>query len=293
MAIFQKAYRGFSGELTSTFDRTMVIFRYALADAFKSRVFVAFFLTGIVLPIGLMCFLYVYHNIELLLTLEVPIGDLATLDGDFFALAMQMPQNILLFFLVVAIGPTMISPDLRNNAMPLYLSRPISKTNYIVGKMMVLLVLGSAISWIPAFFLFLLQGYLQGGGWFLQHIHLPIAAFIVSMSWLISLTLIAFAVSAFVKWKSIARVAFFGVFFVSSVVGEILEEVFGSFSAYLVNLYAGIEIMMASLYDARNNQVLAYAADMSPQTSAIQIFVASAVALIVLYRRIQAFQAVS
>ena len=293
MAIFQKAYRGYSGTLTSNIERTLVIFRYALADAFKSRVFVAFFISSLLLPIILMCALYLFHNLELLLTFDIPLGDLPVVDGNFFAIAMQMPQNIFLFFLVVALGPTMISPDLRNNAMPLYLSRPINKSNYIIGKLMVLLVLGSIMSWVPAMFLYGLQGYLAGDGWIFTYSHLPLASFIISMTWLICLSLVAFTVSSFVKWKTVARIAFFGVFFVASIVGAIIEEVFNSTGSYLVDLYAGVEVLMAVLFDARNNQVLDFNPQMSPETAAMQIFIVSMVSLIILYRRISAYQAVS
>ena len=39
------------------------------------------------------------------------------------------------------IGPGQVSPDLANNALPLYLARPFSRVEYVLGKMSVLLVL--------------------------------------------------------------------------------------------------------------------------------------------------------
>ena len=50
-----------------------------------------------------------------------------------------------------------MSPDLRNNGLPLYLSRPFSRTEYVLGKMSVLLILLSAITWVPGLLLFLFQ----------------------------------------------------------------------------------------------------------------------------------------
>src|SRR5258707_13066390 len=52
-------------------------------------------------------------------------------------------------------GPPLVSRDLRNNALPLYLCRPFTRTEDVLGKMSVLLILLSAITWIPQLLLFL------------------------------------------------------------------------------------------------------------------------------------------
>ena len=293
MAIFLKAYRGYDGGLSSTFDRVMVIFRYAMADVFQSRLFVGYFLVCLLFPIALICALYIYHNIDLLMSFEVPLGELPEINGEFFAIAMQMPQNALLFFMVVAIGPTMISPDLRNNAMPLYLSRPISKSNYILGKLMVLLVLGSLISWIPGLIIFGLQSFLAGGDWMMNNLQIPVAAFVSSVSWILCLSLLAFTVSAFVKWKAVARISFFGILFFASLMGEIIEELFQGSGGYLVNVFAGHQVLMAVLYQASENFILEFSETMTAEKAAVQLSVISIVAFVILYNRIRAYQAVA
>ena len=227
MAIFQKAYRGYNGPLTKPTERTLVIFRYALADVFQSRLFSAFFALCFLLPVLNMCAIYLFHNIDLLVQMEVNLDELTQIDGNYFLLTLQYPQNFLLFVMVMAIGPTMISPDIRNNAMPLYLSRPINKASYILGKMLVLLFLGSLVSWVPALPLFALQAYLEGGGWLGDNLHLVFASIVTSLVWIVGLSLLAFAVSAYVKWKAVGRIAFFGILFFGSVLGGVITEIFG------------------------------------------------------------------
>jgi ABC-type transport system involved in multi-copper enzyme maturation permease subunit len=292
MAIFQKAYQGYSGPLSPPFERTLVIFRYALADVFQSRLFVAFFFISLLLPVLLMCAIYVYHNLELLLQFEVSLDDLTEINGNAFVLAMQIPQNSLLFLMILGIGPTMISPDLRNNAMPLYLSRPINKASYIFGKLLVLIFLGSLISWVPALLLFILQAYLAGDGWLGQNLHLPVASILTSLTWIVSLSLVAFAVSAFVKWKSVARMFFFGIVLLGSILGGVIEEVFGGVGGYVVNLYAALEVLMAALYNA-DSDVLSFVPQMSVGIAVLQFLIISLLALVLLTRRIRAFQVVS
>lgn len=292
MAIFQKAYRGYDGELTKPLDRTLVIFRYALADVFESRLFTAFFALCFLLPVLLMCGIYLFHNIDLLVQMEVNLDELTAIDGNFFLLSMQYPQNFLLFIMIMVIGPVMISPDIRNNAMPLYLSRPINKASYILGKLMVLLFLGSLISWVPVLPLFALQAYLEGNGWFAENLYIIFASITTSLIWIVSLSLLAFAVSAYVKWKAVARIVFFGILFFGSVLGAVLTEIFGGWSGYMVNVYAGIEVLMRELYNADSN-LLDWMAEMQLEYALLQFFLLSAIGLTVLTRRIRAFQVVS
>src|SRR5262249_40811406 len=61
--------------------------------------------------------------------------------------------QIQLFFsmlLVVLVGPGLISRDLRFNAIPLYFSRPLRRTDYFVGKLGVIGVFLSAVMIVPA-----------------------------------------------------------------------------------------------------------------------------------------------
>lgn len=292
MAIFQKAYQGYSGPLTKPLDRTLVIFRYALADVFQSRLFSAFFAVCFLLPVVLMCVIYLFYNLDLLVQMEVDIEELTEIDGNFFLLSMQYPQNFMLFIMIMAIGPAMISPDIRNNAMPLFLSRPINKAGYIFGKLLVLLFLGSLISWVPAIPLFFWQGYLAGGGWLWDNLYLIVASIVTSLLWILSLSLLSFAVSAWVEWKAVARLAFFGILFFGSVLGGVVTEIFGGWGGYMINIYAGIEVIMRELYRADSN-LLDWLADMQLGYAFLQFFLLSMISLLVLTRRIRAFQVVS
>ena len=75
-------------------------------------------------------------------------------------------QNGFAFFVTLLVGPPLVSRDLRNNALPLYLCRPFSRTEYVLGKMSVLLILLSAMTWVPQLLLFPFQSYLEGAQWF-------------------------------------------------------------------------------------------------------------------------------
>ena len=58
--------------------------------------------------------------------------------------------------LVLLVGPDLISQDLRFNAMPLYLSRPVRRFDYFLGKLGVIAVYLSAVMIVPVLLAFVL-----------------------------------------------------------------------------------------------------------------------------------------
>ncbi len=291
MAIFQKAYQGYEGDLTPPWQRLAVVFRYALADVFQSRLFLAFYLFSFLPLLVLFCVLYTYYNVELLLQFEIATDDLFPINGEFFMYFLFYPQSMVIFVLILAVGPIMISPDLRNNAMPLYLSRPLSKSGYIIGKLLVLLLLCSLVSWIPGVLLILFQAYLAEPGWLADNIHILVATIVTFLCWMVSLSLLAFAVSAFVKWKAMARMVFFGVIFIGSALGEVIYGLFGGWAGSLVDLSAAVEVVASTLFmtGTVNDRV-----EIMPLSVGFAVFaIVSALAAAALARRIRAYQVVS
>ena len=146
------------------------------------------------------------------------------------------------------VGPPIVSQDLRNNALPLYLCRPFSKTEYVVGKMSVLLILLSTMTWIPQLLLFLLQSYLEGFTWFRTTRGLASAIVIGSVVWILLLALISQTVSALVKWRVVASGAILGLFLIPSVFGEFINVVFLTRVGNLVSIGALMKNISSGLF---------------------------------------------
>ena len=94
-----------------------------------------------------------------------------------FPLQLVIWQGILSFLLVLHVGPALVSTDLRNNGLPLYLARPFSRGEYVIGKLAVLVILISAITWVPGLLLFFFQSYMMGWVWFSQNLRMGLALF--------------------------------------------------------------------------------------------------------------------
>lgn len=65
-------------------------------------------------------------------------------------------QYFLLMILVLLVGPNLISRDIRFNALPLYLSRPIRRWEYFLGKLGVIATFVMAVTALPAIFAWIL-----------------------------------------------------------------------------------------------------------------------------------------
>ncbi|SPE35767.1 conserved membrane hypothetical protein [Candidatus Sulfopaludibacter sp. SbA3] len=225
MAVYKKTYRPYDGEMTSPLARLLVIPRYALDDLHRSKFLTTFFICSFIYPLVCALIIYVQHNASVLRLFGAENAQrLISINVTFFQ-ALLGWQSMLALFLGAFIGPGLVSPDLANNALSLYLARPFSRVEYVIGKMTVLLILMSCMTWIPGVLLFGLQGYLEGWQWMVDNQRLAWGMFFGSWVWILILALLALALSAWVKWKPAAGGLMFGLFFVAAGFGATVNAV--------------------------------------------------------------------
>lgn len=250
MAVYERNYGTYQGELTPTWSRFLILPRYAYRDVFKSRFFVAFLTLCCVLPFAGLLIIYLHHNLSALKFLSLPLDqlkDALPIDAKFFRWGLDF-QASLCFLIALFVGPALISPDLRNNGLALYLSRPFNRTEYVLGKLSVLVILMSAITWVPGLLLFFFQGYLEGAGWIGDNLRIGWAIFLGSWVSILSLSLVTLAISAWVKWKPVARVTMIIVFFVLFGFAQALNGILDTWWGLLLSLWSAVENVWSSLF---------------------------------------------
>jgi ABC-type transport system involved in multi-copper enzyme maturation permease subunit len=247
MAVYEHNYKPYLGELTPEWSRFLIIPRHALRDVFKSKLFTAFFVVCFIPLLIEAILIYLHHNVNALAILKVDVRELIPIDASFFQTFVGV-QGTFAFFVTLLVGPPLVARDLRNNALPLYLCRPFSRTEYVLGKMSVLLILLSAMTWVPQLFLFLFQSYLEGASWFVHNLSLGSAIFMSSLVWILLLALLSQAVSALVKWRVIASGALLGIFFIPSVFGEVINSLFLTRWGSIISLGALIQNVTKGLF---------------------------------------------
>jgi ABC-type transport system involved in multi-copper enzyme maturation permease subunit len=220
MAVYEHLYGAYDGESHSAWSRFLVIPRYALREVFKSKLFTTIFILCFIYPLVATILVYLHHNVNALALLQVNVRELLPIDASFFQTFLEV-QGAFAFILTVLVAPPLISRDLANNALPLYLCRPLSRLEYVLGKMAVVGFLLSLMTWVPGLLIFFFQASLAGLGWLWANLWMIWSIFFGFMVWIILLSLLALAISALVKWRVVASGALLGLFFVPSAFGEI------------------------------------------------------------------------
>ena len=245
MAVYKRGYEPYEGRLTPEWSRFLIIARHAYRGVFDSRFLIAFFVVCAVYPLFCVGAIYLPYNAAADALLEG--RSLFPVDAHFFAKFLGW-QGMLAFMLTGFLGPGLIAPDLTNNALPLYFCRPFSRTEYVVGKMAVLAILLSLITWAPGLLLFGFKAYMAGLGWFAQNWWMAAGMFIGSWAWIVVLCFLALAMSAWVKWRIAAASLIFGIIFVAAGFGEAINHSMHTQIGYAVNLLKIIESIWLSLF---------------------------------------------
>jgi ABC-2 type transport system permease protein len=250
MAVYDRSYVRYAGALTPEWSRFLVLPRYAYEVVFKSKLFVGLFALCFGPPFAALIIIYLHHNLSALQLMNLPIEQLnqfLPINADFFYRGLWF-QGGLSFGLALIVGPALVSPDLRNNGLPLYLSRPFSRSEYVLGKMSVLMILLSAITWVPGLLLFFLEAYLDGSGWLAKNWHIGFAIFVGSWAWILFLSLFSLAVSAWVKWRPVARITMMILFFVLLGFGQALNAALDTWWGSLLSAWHVIGSIWVQLF---------------------------------------------
>jgi hypothetical protein len=246
VAVHKRAYRPYEGPLTSERWRFLVLPRYGLLELFESRLLTVFCVLCFVPILVGAAAIYMASSPAARALLEMSSAPDFVGKPEFFFATLTF-QGGLAFLLTAWVAPVLVSPDLVNGALPLYLSRPLTRAEYVLGKATVLLTLLSAITWVPVLGLFALEAGLAEG-WGLANVRIAVAVFVGSWVWILVLTLLGLAISSWIRWRVVASGALAGVFFMGAAFGEMWREVLHGPWGRLANLYYLVGLVWRSLF---------------------------------------------
>lgn len=294
MPVYDRRYRGYSGERRSPRGLFWTIARYGFAEIFATRLLLVLFVAACLPVVVYATMIYVANNLELLSLFKVEDNELQeSLSGTLFFWFVVGQGNLAFLFASFA-GPSLVGPDLAHGAMPLYLSRPMSRGDYILGKLAILGTLLSAITWVPGLLLVALQSALAGGGWLGAHLRVPFGIFVGSLAWIALLSLASLAISAWIRWRPLATGALFGLFVVGSAFGTVINQMLDTRWGELLMFVEQMKTIWVDLF--ASGRILGEVSDerdlpVAVCWLAIATFTALAAAL--LHRKIRAHEVVS
>lgn len=284
MAVYRRNYKPYSGKLTAEWSRCLVLFRYSRKNLFRSKFLTGLFVVCFFYPLLCLIMIYLAHSASFLAELGIP-SQVLSIDNKFFFNFMSA-QGVFAFFLTAFAGPGLISPDLANGALPLYFCRPFSRTEYVLGKASVLAILLSQITWVPGLILFAMQASLAGASWTWNHLWIAGAVVLASLLWIAFLSLLAMALSAWVKWRIVAGAMLLGVMAFGAGFAEAVNAVMRTQAGHFFN----VAYLMSTVW-----KVL-FQVDMENSIPVVQAWVAllvyCAICLGLLMRKVRAYEVV-
>jgi ABC-2 type transport system permease protein len=159
MPIHDQGYRRYGGLKARTGTGWMVITRAGIRSQLAKRAFLGLLLLSF-LP-------FFARAIQIYLAVNFPqTGDLLAVKPDLFRQFLDQ-QQIWVFFITVYVGAGLIANDRRANALQIYLSKPLTRAEYIFGKLAILIAFLLLVTWVPALLLLVVQIAFAGNFTFL------------------------------------------------------------------------------------------------------------------------------
>lgn len=286
MAVYKRGYERYSGPRTGRFTRLMAMPRFAWRRLFEQRLIVIALIVSLFWPAMCALFIYVSNHSELWEGLGAGgLSQLLNINANFFFVFLGWQATFAMIVAALA-GPGLIAPDLSNNALPLYFSRPMTRWEYVLSRLFVLVGLLSMFTWVPGLALFFMQTGMAGVDW--AWANLNIAAVLVAggLGWILLVSLVALASSAWVKWRMVAGAVVLGFFFISAGVAQMVKAIFRSDTSQIFNP----AVLMLTLW--RSGLGLPAVPGPSPAAAAGALAILFALLVLVLERKLRAVEVV-
>ena len=158
-------------------------------------------------------------------------------------------QGIFVFFITIFVGAGLIADDRRANALQIYLSKPLTRSEYIVGKLATLLTFLVAVTWLPAMLLLFLQMMFSGSLAFVRAnlFLIPAITVFASVQVLVS-ALAMLALSSLSKNRRFVGIMYAGAVFFTAAMFRALRQITGSGAWVWVSPQDTLDVLAARIF---------------------------------------------
>jgi ABC-2 type transport system permease protein len=150
-------------------------------------------------------------------------------------------QDFFVFVITVYVGAGLIANDRRANALQIYLSKPLMRSEYILGKLAVLFAFLMLVTFVPAMTLLLLKVLFDGNFTFLKNNLFLIPA--ITVGSLLQVTLASFTMLALSSLSKSARyvgILYVGITFFTTAIYGALYAITGSSRVSWISIGANV-----------------------------------------------------
>src|SRR5712691_6537429 len=148
MPIHDQGYRRYGGEKAPRGRAWTVITRAGVRSRLGQRAFLGLLLVS--------WFPFFVRAVQIYAAANLPQAAFLAPTPEMFRQFLDQ-QEIFVFFLTVYGGAGLIAHDRRANALQIYLSKPLTRAEYVCGKLAILVTWLLLVTWVPAMVLLIVQ----------------------------------------------------------------------------------------------------------------------------------------
>lgn len=233
MPIHDQGYRRYGGEKARKGTGWAVIARAGIRTFFARRAFLGLLLIS--------WFPFFVRAVQIYAAANLPQAQFLAPTPDTFRQFLDQQQTFV-FFVTVYVGAGLIANDRRANALQIYLSKPLTRAEYIFGKLAILMAFLLLVTWLPAIVLLIVQIAFAGNFTFFKNnafLFPAITVFSFVEVILVSATMLA--LSSLSKSSRYVGVLYAAVIFFSSAIYGVLYAVTRNSSLSWMSFSASLE----------------------------------------------------
>ena len=220
MPIHDQSYRRYRGGKALPGQAWAVIARAGIMNMIRKRTF-----------LGLLIFAwfpFVARAIQIYVTANYPQVAMFAPTAETFRQFLEQ-QDFFVFIVTIYVGAGLIASDRRANALQIYLSKPLMRTEYIFGKAAILFAFLLFVTLVPALLLLVLQVLFAGSFAFLKkNLFLFPAITVAATLQAILATFTMLALSSLSKSSRYVGILYAGIFFFTAAIYGVLLAITGS-----------------------------------------------------------------
>ena len=279
MPIHDQGYRRYAGKRAPHGRTWWVIARAGVVERLRRRWFLGLLLLAW-LP-------FLVRSAQIYFSTTIPQASFLAPTPDFFREYLDQ-QSIFVFFITIAVGAGLIANDRRANALQIYLSKPLTRVEYVTGKLVTLLIFLTAVTGVPALLLLLLQMMFTGNLTFVRANLFLIPA--ITLFAAVQVLLSAFAMlalSSMSKSRRFVAVMYAGIVFFTAALYQVLRGITGSSAWAWISPEDVLDALASAIFRA------AAPAPISVPAAALTVLVLIGVSIWILERRVRGVEVVT
>ena len=279
MPIHDQSYRHYGGGKAAPGRSWTVIASAGMRTFIKKRAFM-----------GLLLFAlspFVVRAVQMWISSNYPQASMLAPTAETFRQFLEQ-QDFFVFVITVYVGAGLIANDRRANALQIYLSKPLMRSEYIAGKLAVLFSFLLLVTLVPAMLLLFLKVIFDGNFTFLKNNLFLLPA--ITVASLIQVTLAAFTMLALSSLSKSARyvgILYVGITFFTAAIYGALYAITGSSRVSWISIGANVSQVVDVIFRVKPRYATPW------EVSALVIVGLIVLSISVLERRVRGVEVVT